>query len=264
MVELYTYRPGRTPVLIDIPHAGRHLPPEIAERMSEAGTAVPDTDWHVERLYDFAEALGVGVMAATHSRYVVDLNRAPDDAALYADAVNTGLVPRQTFDGTDIYQDGQAPDAMAVALRLEAYWQPYHAALRATLDEIKAQYGKVVLIDAHSIRSQVPRLFEGRLPDLNFGTARGHSADRVLAAEMFAVLEQARGFRAVRDARFTGGYITRHYGRPGDGVHAAQLELAQITYMEERPPFRYKPDEAATLKPILRRMVEVAVAWATA
>ena len=264
MDELYAYRPGRTPVLIDIPHVGRHLPPDIAARMTEAGTAIADTDWHVDRLYDFADKLGVGLMMATHSRYVVDLNRPPDDAPLYADGASTGLVPRQAFDGAPLYRDGQGPDTVEVAHRLERYWQPYHAALRAALDEIKAAHGKAVLIDAHSIRSQVPRLFEGQLPDLNFGSARGHSADRVLAADMFAVLEQARGFRAVRDARFTGGYITRHYGRPGDGVHAVQLELAQIIYMEERSPYRYKPDQAATLKPVLRQMVETAVAWASA
>src|SRR5690606_10658980 len=131
-----------------------------------------------------------------------------------------------------------------IAYRLEHYWKPYHHQLRRALQGLRERHGKAVLIDAHSIRSQVPRFFEGRLPDFNFGTARGLSADRLLAADMFAVLEEARGYRAVRDARFTGGYITRHYGQPADGIHAVQLELAQITYMEERPPFRYKPDLA--------------------
>ena len=262
MNELYTYHAGRTPVLIDIPHVGRHVPPGIAARLSEAGKLLPDTDWHVDRLYDFAAELGVGVMMATHSRYAVDLNRDPHDAPLYADAENTGLVPRRTFDGAPIYLDGGALDEAEVAQRREQYWTPYHDRLRRALDELRHRHGKAVLIDAHSIRSQVPRLFDGRLPDLNFGTARGLSADRVLAAEMFAVLEQARGYRAVRDARFTGGYITRHYGRPGDGIHAVQLEIAQISYMEEKPPFRFKPDLAAQLKPVLRRMVEAALAWA--
>ncbi|HZD26294.1 MAG TPA: N-formylglutamate deformylase [Alphaproteobacteria bacterium] len=261
MSDIFEFRGGDAPLLISVPHAGTVLPDEVAAGLSEAGASLPDTDWHVDRLYSFAEELGASFLVARLSRYVIDLNRDPSGEPLYADEASTGLCPRTSFDGRAIHQPGMAPDAVEVERRLQAYWRPYHDRLGEALAALKARHGHVVLWDAHSIRSQLPRLFEGRLPDLNFGTARQRSCDRGLANRVFAALEGAAGFSAVRDGRFIGGYITRHYGRPADGVHAMQLELAQAAYMEEKPPFRYRPDVAQRLRPVLRRALEAALAW---
>jgi len=151
-----------------------------------------------------------------------------------------------------------------VRARVDTYWRPYHARLAAELEALRRRFGLAVLFDAHSIRSRLPRFFDGRLTDLNLGTASGHSADERLAARGFEVLEAAPGYSAVLNGRFTGGYITRHYGRPADGVHALQLELSQRTYMSERHPFAYQPGLADGLAPVLRRLLEELLAWAEA
>ena len=260
MTEPFRLQPGDSVLVLSLPHVGVAVPAAMQPQLSEAAAALPDTDWHVDRLYDFASELGASVLTAHWSRYVVDLNRDPDGRPLYPGADNSELCPTRTFDNQAVYAAAPpAPDE--IARRVETYWRPYHRALQATLEAVHARHGQVVLLDGHSIRSRVPRFFEGRLPDLNFGTARGRSVDRRLAVEVYAVLEQAVGFRAVRDGRFTGGYITRHYGRPADGRHAMQLELAQASYMEEHPPYRYRPDLARKLKPVLRGMLEAALAW---
>jgi N-formylglutamate deformylase len=232
--------------------------------MTAEGLAVADTDWYVDRLYEEAAGLGAGLLRAEYSRYVVDLNRDPSGAPLYPGADNTEVCPTRTFDNRPIWLQGEAPDADETKARVETYWRPYHRRLGEGLEEVRQAHGLVVLLDGHSIRSMVPRFFQGRLPDLNFGTANGASADRRLTHFVHEGLEAAAGFTAVRDGRFTGGYITRHYGRPKAGVHAFQLEIAQLTYMEEKPPFRYRPDRARNLKPVLRRMLETALEWAAA
>ena len=261
MSEDFRLVPGTTPLLLSMPHVGTAIPDDIAGTMTDAGRAVADTDWHVDRLYDFAGELGAGVLTATWSRHVVDLNRDPTGKPLYADADNTEICPLRAFDRSDLYQRGQAPDADAVIGRVERYWRPYHAALAKELAAVKARHGHVVLFDCHSIRSRVPRLFEGRLPDLNLGTAHQRSCNGRLAAAVQAVLEDGPGYSFSRDGRFTGGYITRTYGRPNDGQHALQLELTQASYMQESPPWRYRPDLARNLRPILRRAVEAMLAW---
>jgi N-formylglutamate deformylase len=246
---------GRTPLVISMPHVGRQIPADLAARLTPRALAVPDTDWHVERLYAFARAEGAAWLEPRMSRYVVDLNRPPDDAALYPGQVSTGLCPRESFDGEPLYA-GAGPTAEEVAARQRDYWQPYHAALVALVDAARARHGYAVLLDAHSIRSQVPRLFPGRLPDVNLGSNDGRSCELRLSAALVAVLGAQATFSHVLDGRFKGGYITRHYGRPAGGVHALQIELAQSAYMDESTA-QY---EAARAAPLVRLLEDVVAA----
>ena len=260
----FRFRQGTQPLLISMPHIGTHVPPALAARFTLDAQQVHDTDWHLERLYDFADELGASVLVATHSRYVVDLNRPPDGASLYPGQSVTGLCPVDTFADTPIYANGTGPDGAEIAARREAVWAPYHQQLRAELDRIKAQHGVAVLWDAHSIRSVVPRFFEGKLPDLNLGTANGASCDPALAQSLLDIGKAASGYSAVLNGRFQGGHITRHYGQPQDNIHAVQLEMTQCSYMQETMPFDYLPAVAAGIQPTLERMLEATLAFARA
>ena len=262
--DIYDFTPGTTPLLVSIPHDGRSIPADIADRMTEEALRIPDTDWHVGRLYDFARELGAAVLAVRHSRYVVDLNRDPEGRALYPGADNTEIVPLRTFDREPIYREGAAPNTAEIEERIIHFWRPYHDRLATEIRALRERHGVAVLFDAHSIRSVVPRFFEGALPDFNFGTARGASADAELARSAFRPLDSAEGYSAVDNGRFTGGYITRTYGAPADGVHAIQLELSQRTYMDETHPFDYRPDLADRVKPVLREMLATMVDWTRA
>lgn len=262
MTEIYRFTPGSTPVLISVPHAGTYVPAEIAARMTDDALALPDTDWHVDRLYDSAAALGIGMIVATHSRYVIDLNRDPSGKPLYPGADNTELVPTSTFNRDSIYRPGAGPDDAEVAHRVDRYWRPYHDRLAQELAAIRARFGVAVLWDAHSIPSLVPRFFSGRLPDLNLGSARGTSAAQELVATVMDCFDGDAGFTRVRDGRFTGGYITRHFGKPETGVHALQLELAQAAYMDEAPPYSFHEQRAAPLRSLLSRTMTSVLAWA--
>lgn len=259
----FDLRPARCPVLVSIPHAGTHVPPAIAERLTPEAAELPDTDWHLPLLYDFLADRPVGLIRARVSRFVVDLNRAPDDTPLYAGAT-TGLCPTTLFDGRPVYRPGAEPDAAEIRERVATRWRPYHDALAAELARIRDAYGFAVLLDAHSIRSEIPRLFEGRLPDFNLGTNRGAAAAPDLIAAAEDALKAAAGYTRVTDGRFVGGHITRHYGRPAERVHALQLEMAQSTYMEEAPPFAYDATRAALLRPHLARLVDALIAWSAA
>ncbi|HXV30636.1 MAG TPA: N-formylglutamate deformylase [Sinorhizobium sp.] len=252
---------GTTPVLISIPHAGTELPDALRARLTDDALELPDTDWHVHLLYDFAAELGVSMLKARYSRYVIDLNRDPEGRALYPGANNTELVPTTTFARAAIYRQGQAPSADEIARRADEFWQPYHRRLAVEIDAIRRRHGLAVIWDAHSIASRLPRFFDGRLPDLNLGTADGISADGGLVERVRGVLAGAKTFNHVVDGRFKGGYITRRYGAPAQGVHALQMELAQVAYMDESPPFAYRGERAALLQPVLRRCVETLIAW---
>ena len=260
----FVFYPGTAPLLVSMPHAGTYVPPALAARLTDEARQVPDTDWHMERLYAFAKDMGASILVATHSRYVVDLNRPPDGASLYPGQSVTGLCPVDTFDDTPIYAAGDVPDEAEIAARREAVWAPYHTQLRAELDRIRAQHGVAVLWDAHSIRSVLPRFFEGKLPDLNLGTANGESCDPALAQELLQIAEAAPGYTAVLNGRFKGGHITRHYGQPGQGVHAVQLEMTQCSYMQECLPFDYLPERAVQVQPHLQRMLAAALDFARA
>lgn len=257
-MEVFRLRPGSAPLVVSMPHVGTHLPEAIAARLTPAALAVPDTDWHLERLYDFLDALGATVLVATHSRYVVDLNRPEDDANLYPGQDTTGLVPVDTFAREPLYR-GALPDDAERAARVARYWRPYHAALAGALDAMRAKHGHVLLWDAHSIRSEVPRFFPGRLPDLNLGTAGGASCAPHIEAAVAAAAGAQHAYTHVLNGRFRGGYITRRYGDPARGVHAVQLELGEATYMDEDPPFGFREDLAAGVRPVLRALLEAAI-----
>lgn len=261
-MKTFHCRQGEAPLVVSIPHAGTHLPEELATGMTAVATAVADTDWHVDVLYDFLDALDATVIVATHSRYVIDLNRPPDGVPLYPGQTETGLCPLTTFDGESIYIDNE-PDAMQIAHRREQFWHPYHDCLRKELDRLQARHGRVVLWDAHSIHSEVPAFFDGELPVLNIGTNSGRSCSNALSDALVAVAKQSRAFSSVLNGRFTGGYITRSYGHPDDGIHAVQLELAQRSYMDETPPFTFDANKAAEIRPVLRDLLTVAVEFST-
>jgi N-formylglutamate deformylase len=263
-LDIYRLHQGDAPLIVSMPHVGTHLPAPIADTMTPIARHVVDTDWHVERLYDMAAALGATTIAATHARYVVDLNRPPDNKPLYAGADNTELVPLTTFDHEPIYLPGQEPGTAEVARRIEAYWRPYHERLAGEIARLRESHERVVLWEGHSIRSHVPRFFEGRLTEFNLGTGNGISCDAGLAARIEAEAAASNTFTSVMNGRFKGGYITRHFGQPDRGVHAIQLELSQITYMEETLPFRYLPDTAAPTRALIARLLEVALDWANA
>lgn len=241
---IYTLTQGSMPLLISMPHVGTRIPPAIATRMTPTAHQLDDTDWHIERLYGFARTLGASILVPTYSRYVIDLNRPPDGSSLYPGQNTTGLCPHTTFDGVPLYAAGMEPDEAETAQRLAQYWRPYHAALQDELARLQARHGRVFLWEAHSIRSHVPRLFDGELPVYNFGTVGGQSCAPARSARLLA-LAQATGRSAVLDGRFKGGYITRAYGRPAQGVQAIQLELAQRSYMEEQLPYAYNEAAAA-------------------
>ncbi|MFI4927553.1 MAG: N-formylglutamate deformylase, partial [Burkholderiales bacterium] len=258
----FVFRPGTQPLLLSIPHMGTYVPPSIAGRLTDEARRVPDTDWHLDRLYSFADELGASVLQATHSRYVVDLNRPPDNASLYPGQATTSLCPDLTFDGTPVYHDRQGVSESEMAARRDTWWRPYHEQLRRELDRIRAQHGVAMLWDAHSIRSVLPRFFEGKLPDLNIGTAQGASCAPQIGQRIREIAAAVPGHTSVLNGRYTGGYITRNYGRPDQGCHAVQLEMTQCSYMEERWPFDYLPTKASVIQPHLRRMLEAMLEFA--
>lgn len=257
--SVYTLTRGTMPLLLSIPHMGTYIPDDIAETMTPVARRLDDTDWHLDRLYAFADKLGASILQARCSRYVIDLNRPPDGANLYPGQDTTGLCPIDTFDKEPLYLPGREPTEAEQERRRERYWAPYHAALVQELDRLKALHGTVLLWEAHSIRSRVPRFFQGRLPDFNFGTARDASTLPGLAQELADLVTAQGNYTAVANGRFTGGYITRQYGRPTEGVHAVQLEQAQITYMNETPPYAYVEPRAAAAAKAVQSALELAL-----
>jgi N-formylglutamate deformylase len=251
---------GSTPLLISIPHMGTFLPPDIKRRMTPEALKLPDTDWNVDKLYWFAVEMGASILMATHSRYVIDLNRPPDDQALYAGQVKTGLCPLETFAGEKIYKTGEEPDNIEKLNRVGAYWMPYHETLQEELARIKKEFGYAILYDAHSIKSEVPRLFDGRLPDLNLGSAKGASCAKGMD-EAALKAASGSGYSAVLNGRFVGGYITRHYGQPEKNIHALQMELAEINYMDESYPFHYDEKKAQKLQKVLKIVLDSLLTW---
>jgi len=251
---------GDSPLVIDVPHAGTFVPDELSARLSAAARVFPDTDWHVDKLYAFAAAAGATVVIATHSRYLVDLNRDPSGAVLYAGANNTELCPTLTFANEPIYE-GAPPDGAEIAARRAAYFEPYHAQLAAEIERVRSRHGFAVLLDGHSILSVVPRFFSGQLPDLNLGTADGASCAASIQRLVERIVAAAPGFSHVVNGRFKGGYVTRHYGAPARGVHALQLEIAQACYMDEAPPYPWNARRADALIDVLRALVDALAGW---
>ena len=256
---LYELIPGSVPLLISFPHSGTHVPADLAARREPRALDLPDTDWFVPELYDFARGLGATLLRASHSRYVVDLNRPPDGTPLYPGQRETAVCPLEAFDGERLYRPGAEPGPAEIAQRLRTYWQPYHEQLAATAAALALRHGRCLIWDAHSIRSQVPGLFAGRLPDLNVGTAGGVSCSPALRARLAAVLAAQSRFSFVLDGRFKGGHITRHYGRPAARIEAVQLEIAQAAYVREARVPTFEAIAAAPLGAQIEQLLQAAL-----
>ena len=261
---------GDAPLLVSVPHTGTDLL-DLEPRLVSPWLARVDADWWIETLYGFAAGLGATVVRTAISRTVIDVNRDPSGASLYPGQATTELCPTTTFDGEPLYRPGQEPDAAEIAARRARHFDPYHAALRAEVDRLRGLHPAVVVYDCHSIRSVVPRLFPGTLPHFNVGTAGGASCAPALTAAVEAVLDGAADrFTRVTDGRFRGGYITRSLGRPAEGVHAIQMELACRGYMREPDgppteagwPTPYDPDHAAPIRSVLQRVLAAALSFA--
>lgn len=251
---------GAGPIVLGLPHAGTFVPPDIAARLNENGRKLADTDWHIDRLYDGVLA-GVTTVRANFHRYVVDANRDPDGASLYPGQNTTTLVPLTDFDGAPIWD--QAPSDADIDARRAAFHAPYHAALLAELARVRAAHGVAILYDCHSIRSRIPFLFDTTLPDFNIGTNLGTTCAAPIEAATKEVCENAAGYSCVINARFKGGWTTRHYGQPASGTHAVQMELAQSTYLTaEAAPWRYDQTKAARLRPHLKHILTALAALA--
>ena len=257
----FTLQRGTAPLLISMPHVGTQIPDELHASLVPRALAVEDTDWFLDRLYAFAAELGAGLLVPRESRYVIDLNRPRENTPMYAGANNTELCPTRFFTGDALYREGCVPDAAEVARRVETCWQPYHDALTGELARLKEAHGHAVLFDAHSIKSELPWLFEGTLPHLNLGTAEGRSCAPSLRAALKEVLMAQDRFSHVIDGRFKGGHITRGYGRPAERVHAVQLEMCWRAYMDEGPPPTWNDARAADVTPLLTRLVRTLIAW---
>ncbi len=236
---------GDSPLVLGLPHTGTYVPPDIKARLNDRGRELADTDWHIDRLYD-GLLPGATTVRATFHRYVIDANRDPSGVSLYPGQNTTTLVPLTDFDGHDIWD--QPPSEAEITERRETFHAPYHAALEAELARVKAIHGIAVLYDCHSIRSHIPFLFDGVLPDMNLGTNGGTTcAPQIEAiAHEFAA---SSPYSTVLNGRFKGGWTTRHYGRPAEGLHAIQMELAQSTYLTtESPPWSYDDRKATRLR----------------
>jgi len=258
--KVLSFTRGRVPLLISMPHPGLNLTPTVREGLVDEAVSLPDTDWHIPRLYDFAHDLGASVLSAEYSRFVIDLNRPSDDTPLYVGAT-TGLYPSTLFEGDPLFKEGKTPSKEERATYLEQIWTPYHDTLRNELERLRDEFGYALLFDAHSIRGHIPHLFEGRLPDFNLGTFNGASCDESLAHRLEATCAAAKLYSHVLNGRFKGGHITRHYGNPAEHIHAVQLELTQSTYMEEFVPFHYRADLAEPTRAVLKALLENMIAW---
>lgn len=256
---VYTLHRGTRPLLVSVPHCGTEIPPDIAAALVPRALATEDADWHVDRLYAFAKDLGASLLVPRFSRYVVDLNRPPENTPMYPGQNNTELVPTRFFTGEPLYREGRTPGQAEVQRRVAAYWQPYHDALGGELERLRAEHGHAVLFDGHSIQAELPWLFEGRLPDLNLGTATGASCAPTLREALALVLKAQDTHSHVVDGRFKGGYITRHYGRPAEGWHAIQMEMCWHCYL--RDPHDWDDDRAGRVLPVLRALAEAMLAW---
>lgn len=249
-------RQGTSPVILAFPHTGTDVPPPVWLRLNDNGRLLADTDWHIDELYQDILPHATTVRATFH-RYVIDANRDPEGVSLYPGQNTTGLVPETDFDGKPIWKEGEGPKEADIAARLRDFHAPYHAALAAEVERVKAIHGVAVLYDCHSIRSHIPFLFEGKLPDFNIGTDMGRTCAPIIEHSTLETAAKAEGYSHVLNGRFKGGWTTRHYGRPESGVHAIQMELAQSTHLaSEAPPFALDAAKAERLRSHLSNILQ--------
>jgi formiminoglutamase len=261
MTAWLTVKQGSAPLIVSLPHTGTTIPVSIESQLTSEWLARKDADWWIDRLYDFASDLDITVVHTAISRTVIDVNRDPSGASLYPGQATTELCPTTTFDNERLYR-GQGPDAAEIEARRRLYFAPYHDALREQIARLRTLHGCIVLYDCHSIRSVIPRLFEGTLPEMNIGTNSSRSCDPVLIEIVVSLIDGSR-FSHVVDGRFKGGWITRQYGRPQNSVHAIQMELACRSYMREMPgpvtengwPAPYEPTYAQPMRELLLQIL---------
>lgn len=261
---------GEAPLIVSFPHTGIEIPAGIEADLVSLWRARKDADHWIDVLYDFAHEMGATTIRTSLSRTVIDVNRDPSGSSLYPGQTTTALCPLDTFDGEPLYKPGSEPDAAEIARRRDHYFEPYHHALAAELQRLRARHERVVLFDAHSIRSLVPRLFEGTLPQFNIGTNNGSTCDAALVSSIEKICG-ASSFDYVTNGRFRGGWITRHYGSPSTGIHAVQMELAMRGYLHEPSepldeanwPAAIDDAHAATLRVALRDILDTCANFAT-
>jgi len=259
---------GQAPLIVAFPHTGTQIPGELEPRLVSPWLARKDADWWVHQLYDFAPSMGATTVRTTISRTVIDVNRDPSGLSLYPGRPTTELCPTTTFDGEELYLPALCPDAAEIERRRMSYFDPYHAALSREVDRLRHRHGAVVVYDAHSIRSWIPRLFAEKLPRFNVGTHDGASCNEALGGAVVAVCSNS-GASHVLNGRFKGGWTTRHYGRPGEGVHAIQMELACRSYMQEPPdtpaehnwPPPYDPAHASGTRDVLKQVLQACLSF---
>jgi N-formylglutamate deformylase len=248
---------GSSPIILGFPHTGTDVPVDVWGRLNENGQLLADADWRIDQLYD-GLLPGISTVRATFHRYVIDANRDPEGVSLYPGQNTTGLVPETDFDGKPIWREGEKPTAADIQSRLEQFHRPYHAALAQEIDRVKEEHGMAILYDCHSIRSHIPFLFKGKLPDFNVGTNEGNSCSPEIASAVGRIVFAARGYDAVINGRFKGGWTTRHYGRPQLGIHAIQMELTQSSHLaSEVPPFALDKTKAEKLRRHLKDILEI-------
>jgi N-formylglutamate deformylase len=255
---IYSLTKGTSPLLVSIPHCGTFIPEDLRHSYTSRALKVEDTDWYLDDLYAFAAVEGASLLTSHISRYVIDNNRPPENTPMYAGSNNTELCPTRHFSGDKIYQN--EPTDAEITRRIKTYWQEYHSALRDELARIKALHGYALLWDGHSIKSELPWLFDGVLPDLNLGTVNGESCARDLTAKLTEITTQS-GYSYAVNGRFKGGYITRHYGKPLENIHAVQLEMCFSTYMEEREPYVLSEEKTRKLSPVLKQFIKTMLDW---
>lgn len=251
---------GDSPVVLGLPHTGTFVPVEVESRFNDTGLALADTDWRIHRLYDGLLEGATTVRTLVH-RYVIDVNRDPEGHSLYPGQNTTSLCPLTDFDGRPIYRDGMDPDAAEIDRRRADYHAPYHVALTAELNRVRAAHGFAILFDCHSIRSEIPFLFDGTLPDFNIGTNDGETCAQEIEWIVTEICAKANNYASILNGRFKGGWTTRHYGRPAEDLHAVQLELAQSTYMQESPPWTYDSAKAERLRAHLKTILTTLSKW---
>ena len=260
---------GDAPLIVSFPHTGTDIPGDIGNRLVSAWIGRKDADWWIDNLYDFVRDLGATTIRTAISRTVIDVNRDPSGVSLYPGQATTELCPTTTFDGEPLYQPGQEPYQADIALRRATYFDPYHEAISEEIARLRGHFGKVVLYDAHSIRSLVPRLFDGELPNFNIGTNGGTTCDARLADAVEVICDSTE-YSRVTNGRFKGGWTTRHYGQPGNGVHAIQMELACRGYIDEPAdapapanwPTPYDPVRASTMRAALTKILTACIDFA--
>nr|WP_306266152.1 N-formylglutamate deformylase [Pararhizobium sp. IMCC3301] len=257
-----TVQSGDSPVILGLPHGGTFVPAEIFKRLNDPGQGLDDTDWHISQLYD-GLLPDVTTVTATFHRYVIDANRDPEGVSLYPGQNTTGLCPLTDFDGRPIWRGGQEPSADEIGQRCIQFHKPYHDALAVEIERVRAVHGYAILYDCHSIRSEIPFLFDGLLPIFNIGTNNATTCAAEIEQAVLAICSNAAGFDHVLNGRFKGGWTTRHYGVPEQGVHALQMEIAQRAYMNEQAPWTYRDDLAAQIRPHLSKILRALAACQT-